>query len=243
MNKLKMIIFLFVLFSLESMAQKDLRKSIEYWLGESNDCEFLRKDFSSAFNYEECSYLGIFGKNKYKINIRFDTILKISDENYLVIGQSKLKNKIVGFKGEIKINSLEFYNYNNYEPLNVCLVVTGTYEFVESDENRGVFSGNFRKYVHYYLKNDSISVNLDFEVSSNEGFAGSWVNPKSGKEYSCHFGFHRYPSSLAGDFDQGGEPNIDPKYKPFGWESYFKQRQGYGSYSNTDCQDKWWLEK
>lgn len=104
----------------------------------------------------------------------------------------------------------------------------------------GVFSGAFRKYVQYYLQNDSISVDLDFEVGSNEGFAGIWKKPQSGAKYSCHFGFYRYPSILAGDFDQGGEPNIDPKYKQYGWESYFKQRGDYGYYTNTDCLDKWW---
>lgn len=113
---------IFVLFSLNSNAQTDLEKSIEKWEQESGYSVFYNKDFSSAFINKGCSYLGIFGENNYKINIRFDNVSKKSNKNYSVVGQSKLKNKIVSFNGEINIEHIEFYGYNSYEPISVSLI-------------------------------------------------------------------------------------------------------------------------
>lgn len=242
MNKLNVLIISFIFFSLVVKAQNDKADSIENWKNNSDYCEFLNKDLSSVFMYESCSYLGIFGNNKYKINIRFDLVEQKNNNIYKVLGRSLLKEKKCDFIGELNVESVELHSYSDYNH-RICLVAKGSYNFTESDKKGGMFSGKFRKYFYYYLQNDSISVDLDFEVSSREGYAGSWKSATSEKDYPCHFGFFRYPGFLAGDFDQGGEPNIDPKYKAFGWEKYFKQRGDYGSYSNTDCIDKWWLEK
>ena len=139
MNKLKILLvtFFFILIALLSVAQKDMLSDIEIWKNQTDYIQFLNNnDVSPAFFYEDASYLGIFGENKYKINIRFDQVSKESDEIYSVIGQSRLKGKIVGFNGEIIIERVELVNLNiDYKEL--CLVLVGTYTFFE-DDKKGV---------------------------------------------------------------------------------------------------------
>ncbi|MBI9053601.1 MAG: hypothetical protein JEY96_07265 [Bacteroidales bacterium] len=243
MNKSKLLIIGLILLSLMGKAQKDTENSIEKWKNQSDYIEFLNNnDVSPAFFYNDASYLGMFGENKYKINIRFDKVSKISDENYSVIGKSRLKGKIVGFTGEINIEHVEFNNID-IDSKELWLVLIGTYKFLEDDKN-GLFHGSYRRYLIYSWKDNSIiTADSHIELSDLEGYAGTWESVVSGKVYSCHFGFNRYSEELGGDFDnRGGEPLMNSKYKKFGWSSHFATEY-LGSYGNVDRYDKWWLEK
>lgn len=220
--------------SYETIAQDSLSSGIKRWFSEDMGSEV---NIASGFYYQECSYLGIFGKNNYKFNIRFDSVSQQSGtQNYYVEGRSLLNDKIVSFKGELKVEHLDLYFI---EPLS--LAVRGSYHFVE--ENGGVFKGVFRKYISATNrdKGNPIFGNIDGEVSHKEGFAGVWIDPENAKEYRCLFGFYRYPEILADDFDtKGGEPHIHPKYKSFGWDSFFQKQEGHGIYTNVECSYDWW---
>jgi len=244
MNKSKILIIGLMLFSIVGNAQNNIENSIEKWKNQTDYIQFLNNnDVSPAFFYENASYLGIFGENNYKINIRFDQVSKISDKNYSVKGKSRLKEKVVGFNGEINIERIELINMDiNYKEL--CLILIGTYKFQEDDEN-GVFRGSYRKYLIYSWKDNTIiSADSHMELSDNEGFAGNWESLVSGKVYSCHFGFSRYSKEFGGDFDnRGGEPIINLKYKTSGWETQYTPESGnIGYYWNVDRYDKWWEE-
>mgnify|MGYP001226816046 FL=1 len=246
MNKLKILLvtFFFILIALLSVAQKDMLSDIEIWKNQTDYIQFLNNnDVSPAFFYEDASYLGIFGENKYKINIRFDEVSKESDEIYSVIGQSRLKGKIVGFTGEINIERIEFVHLD-IDMNELWLVLVGTYNFFE-DDKKGVFQGSYRKYLIYSWKDNSIiPADNHMELSDSEGYAGVWKNLDSMKEYSCLFGFSRYSEELGGDFDnRGGEPIINLKYKNSGWETQYTHEVNIGYYWNVDSNDKWWIEK
>ncbi|MBN1181949.1 MAG: hypothetical protein JXB49_06655 [Bacteroidales bacterium] len=244
MNKLKIIVLTFlVVFSFVCAAQTELEKSIELWKNQLDYIEFLNNnDVSSAFLYEDASYLGIFGVNNHKINMRFDKVSKVSDEKYSVIGKSRLKGKIVGFTGEINIERVEFNNFD-IDSKELWLILVGTYKFLEDDKN-GFFEGSYRKYLIYSWKDNTITyADSHMELSVLEGYAGKWGSLVSGEVYSCHFGFNRYSEELGGDFDnRGGEPLMNSKYKKQGWSSHFVNEH-IGSYGNVDRNDKWWIEK
>lgn len=231
----RLILFIF-LFSFQNLiAQDSLSHIIEKWVEQE---EHLRDiDLSSGFFHENCSLLGIFGSNNYKLNIRFDSVsLSQINQIYYVEGRSLLNDKITSFKGELAIQHIELLDIDQ-----MWLVVSGSYNLVE--EGGGVFKGLLKKYLSYDSKvyNKAIFEDIDAEVGNKEGFAGVWIDPNNHKQYRCLFGFHRYPQSLAQDFDRnGGEPLINVKFKEYGWKTWFEIRKGYSFYSNTDCEDDWW---
>lgn len=232
---IKKILFLFLIFlSHKTTAQDSLTTEIREWFNQDFESDI---DLSSGFYQSDCSYLGIFGNNNHKFNIRFDSVsLKNYTQIYYVEGRSILNNKITPFKGELKVTHIDLLFF---DPLS--LVASGSYLLTEEDG--GVFKGVFRRHL---TLNDKVADrktfdNIQAEVSWKEGFAGSWIDPKNGTEYRCHFGFYRYPEILTGDFDtKGGEPHIHPKYQSFGWDNYFEKQNGHGVYSNTECDYDWW---
>jgi len=213
---------------------------IDAWKNNSNYCEFLYNDFSSVFYYDQCSYLGVFGRNKRKIHIRLDSVFKVTSDRYSVVGSSLLKENVCLFKGEIKIERIEFVHLD-VEGSELWLALVGSYKFAEDNSCGGIFQGKYRKYFVYNWQDKKIQhADSYMELGEEEGFAGVWIDEKKGKSYPCHFGFYRYPSELAGDFDYGGgEPIINPKYRSYGWEPYF-QEGNLGFYRQRDCKDQWW---
>lgn len=244
MNKLISIIFIIIIARQIAGAQTKLELNIEKWKNYTYYNEFFNDDLSSGFYYDSCSYCGIFGTNRTKINMRFNSILKKSGERYEVKGKDILKGKICSFVGNLVIERLEivYLDENNDEAL---LLAVGKYNFVEngSTKGSGVFFGSFRKYIMYSWKNHKFFPADGYtERGSEEGFAGFWKNSSNNSTYECHFGFERYPEDIAGDFDIGdGEPIINPKYKEYGWNSNFEMNgeNEWGYYWSLDC-SKWW---
>lgn len=240
MDKLQKIILKSILIisliypSLKTVAQDIVSAEVKQWFIEDMGSQV---DIASGFYYDNCSYLGIFGENHHKFNIRFDTIYqKHGTQNYYIEGKSILNGKIAPFKGELNVEHLDLY-YT--KPLS--LAVSGSYYLVE--ENGGVFKGVFRKYMSNKTRDiEKLSFgNIDGEVSHKEGFAGVWIDPISKKQYQCLFGFYRYPETLAIGFDtKGGEPHIHPKFRSYGWNEFFEKQNGHGVYTNVECNYDWW---
>lgn len=232
----KAFILLLICSSHQIIAQDSLTADIKQWVMRKDPQSVM--DISSGFYYDDCSYLGAFGKNRYKINIRFDSVKeKGGTQNYYIEGSSLLKKKVTPFKGILHVDHLDLLHVEDgfYE---LIAVATGTYTLTE--DTGGVFKGVFRKYFSYHEDNQTFK-EANMEVSDYEGFAGVWIDPSNGKEYDCHFGFQRYPLSLVGDFEiNGGEPSINPDYKKHGWDAYFKKNGGHGFYGNTECNYNWW---
>ena len=235
-NKVTIFILIFSINNLS--AQTLFKEKVDRW---ANDIPECRVNISSTFYYENCSYLGVFGKNYYKINIRFDSVWqKENKRKYHVEGKSFLNDKICPLKGELAIDHLELIDIQP-EISELILMATGTYQLTEKDG--GVFSGKFKKMFSYRMGDAPQFKEPDEETGEREGFAGVWTDPSNGNEYPCHFGFKQYPEVLTGDFDAGGEPNIDPKYKTYGWARYFEKRNGFAYYTNIECDNDWWKVK
>lgn len=232
---IQVTLFLLIISITNAAAQSNLNEKVNKW---SNGVPEYRVDISSIFYYENCSYLGVFGKNNYKINIRFDTVWqKEGARNYFIEGKSFLNGKICSLEGELTVNHLELMDVQP-DISELTLVATGTYKLTEKEG--GIFTGNFRKYFSYQVGDGSPFKEINEETGDREGFAGVWTDSSAGKEYACYFGFKQYPEALTGDFDAGGEPNIDPKYKTYGWANYFEKRNGFAYYNNIECDDIWW---
>ena len=94
----KLFILFLICLAYDTIAQDSLSSGIKQWFGEDIGSDI---NLSSGFYYEDCSYLGIFGKNNYKFNIRFDSVSRKSfTQIYYVEGRSLLEGKITRFKGE-----------------------------------------------------------------------------------------------------------------------------------------------
>lgn len=232
---LKKIIFVLILVSSsEVFGQDSLTSAIKKWFSEDIESDI---NLASGFYYDDCSYLGIFGNNNYKFNMRFDSVGRKSfTQIYYIEGRSLLRGKVVSFQGEIEVDRIELYFI---EPLS--LVISGSYRFVE--KSGGVFEGVFRKYMSNINRGSGNPIfgNIDAEIGHKEGFAGIWIDPKTAKDYKCLFGFNSYPEILAHDFDlNGGVPSINPDYKKHGWSEFFEKNEDRGFYGNTECNYDWW---
>ncbi len=223
----------YIVFVHIGMTQEMKKDALSTWANENIEHDL---DISQAFYYEDCSYLGIFGENKYKINIRFDSVWIRGVNIYVVEGKGYLKGKVSKFQGLINLEHIDIVT-GQASQSEIIFLASGTYHFTEVEG--GIFTGHFKKHFTYDVRSKIISNYVDMELGENEGFGGVWISPSSQKSYRCHFGFANYPSSLADDFDAGGEPNIDLKYKKYGWEEYFS-KTGYAPYFSTDCEDDWW---
>lgn len=236
MNKL-IIIMVCNLCALYTWSQTS-NSNIDKWKNNATFSIFLQEDLSNAFYYKNDSYLGVFGKNNYKINIRFDTIVKGSPTKYEIIGKSLLKNKSCEFTGVLEIERIELFFINNLK-MEVVLLAVGEYELKESSADGGEFIGVFRKYFVYSLKDGTISPYVDYDFEFEEGYAGIWKNYSDTYTYPCNFGFFRYPKKLVPNFEIGYvEPRINPIYRNNGWESFFIE--GYSYYSNIETENTWW---
>ncbi len=234
------ILFLLLPFSLIG---QDLSKDFEEWKNQPNNYIILddQVDLTSIIYLDSCSYVGVFGANRHKFNMRFDLVKKVSTTQYNVQGKSLLKGEICFFNGKMNIERIEFNRYTSNE---LYLAAIGSYQFEEECEKGGVFKGIFRIYFHYDIVTKKIyDDNNTEEYNYSRGFVGNWIDSMNKNYYPCHFGLMRYPPEIGGDFDDGGgEPIINPKYRQYGWESHFESESGnLGFYWPIDCKNKWWL--
>jgi hypothetical protein len=236
-KKYALFILLFWFIQLNVFAQQTRMEKVDEWYQEKTKGVHSR-DLSPVFYYENCSYIGIWGENCRKINIRLDTVFRDGLDTYHVKGFALLKNRKNEFEGYIKIQNLKF-SYT--DDCWLTMWVGGNYHFTEKN-NHWEFKGKFIKQFAQDIKRKKISTDYGLaEVS--DGFAGVWINKTNNKMYDCYFGFQRYPQSLS-DFDvNGGENIMRKKYKNYGWESYYNIEEGkYGHYRNIECGNTWWEE-
>jgi hypothetical protein len=238
-KKYVLFILLFWFIQLNVFAQQTNMEKVDEWYQEKTKGVHSR-DLSPVFYYENCSYIGIWGENCRKINIRLDTVSRDGSDTYHVKGFALLKNRKDKFEGYIKIKDLRFTTH----PRDCwsTMVVFGSYHFTEKN-NQWKLKGKYLKHFAYYFKKEEI-LNSDRHLGEvRDGFAGVWIDKTNNKMYDCYFGFQRYPQSLS-DFDaHGGENIIRKKYKNYGWESYYNIEEGkYGHYRNIECGNTWWEE-
>lgn len=244
MNNLIKLLFLFAIVPFRLPGQ-EIPDAFMEWKNQPNQ-EFTldeQFDLSSLVYLDNCSYVGVFGANRYKINMRFDSVYKKSDNQYSIKGKSILKGKICSFKGEMNLEKIEL---NRCYETELYLVAIGNYSFQETCNKGGVFYGVFRLYFHYNLVTKELNDDGNTEeYNYSRGFVGNWVDSLSQNYFPCHFGLMRYTMKIGGDFDDGGgEPIINPKYKKYGWESHFDlEHNSVGFFSPVDCDNKWWLEE
>jgi len=236
---------LFILFAwfiqLNVSAQQTSMEEVNEWYQKkTNNTYFI--DMSPVFyssKDKDCSYIGIWGENCQKINIRLDTVFRDDIDIYHVEGYTLLKNRTDEFEGYIKVQHFNFlYMSSPY----IVMAVAGSYHFTEKN-NHWEFQGKFIRHFAQYIKSEKISTKNNKLGEIRDGFAGVWVDKTNNKTYDCFFGFHRYPGSLT-DFDaRGGVSLMKPKYKNYGWESYYNLEKGkYGDYWNKECGNTWWEE-
>jgi hypothetical protein len=239
-----LFILIFWTIQLNVFAQQTNMEKVDEWYQEKTKGVHSR-DLSPVFYYENCSYIGIWGENCRKINIRLDTVFRDGLDTYHVEGFTLLKNRKNEFEGYIKIQNLKFSyihgDCSSKEPW-LPMSVGGRYHFTEKN-NHWEFKGKYIKHFVQYIKSEEISTNDGDLGEVRDGFAGVWIDKTNNKTYDCYFGFQRYPQSLS-DFDvNGGENIMRKKYKNHGWESYYNIEEGkYGHYLNVECGNTWWEE-
>ena len=242
MNKFKLFFLLVILLCIPLDTYTQYIDNLKLWKENNQFTEIHYQDFSKAFYYPECSYIGVLGNKFQKINVRFDSVINKKENNYLVYGKIQEVDRIYNFRGTLTIDGLQLvYFVRDYNQL--CLLSTGNFELSSINYNSIQIKGVFRKFIIYSIKQDLVETADSYmELSTNEGFAGVWIDKVKKDSLPCFFGFHRYPESLTKDFDtRGGVPIINPKYQKYGWDAYFKDDL-IGEYYNTECYDNWWVD-
>lgn len=170
------------------------------------------------------SFVGAFGKNYYRIDLKIDSLIKVNKCNYTMYGSTTLKGKTVPYNGELVITNVRKNKTNVYgdeNPTYFHTEVFAKYKLVEDKSiiGSGVFTGSFHLGVH--LTDDWI---IDYDMWEWEGdgysnyiFDGIWKS-QSGKIYDTYFADGKL---YVGDLNVGaGEFVPNKKYVKNGWFDY-----------------------
>ena len=237
----------------------------EYYGSELSSEELMQTmskyDFSGIWQQKNDALLGFIGENYQRLNIKFITIVKNSDDStkYYVYGKSMVGTNICPFIGEIKLLHVrqveietiykqtlysEFQDEESAERyLAPEYVLLAKYSFFEDPKATG--SGKFEGILktNFYIYNEMVYYNdLRIEVSdpyNNNQCVGTWTSYLTGVSKTCNWGEFRIPYS--GDLDIGaGLFSPDSKYLGNGWYNYSKA----WIYQDTEAQkkerEKWW---
>ena len=195
-------------------------------LSEIKDKEEYRKlpeikdiDLSKLLR-KEINFMGMIGDDIQKMGIVFLSTTRISENEYEIIGKSKIKDNVRDFKGIMKVQDVLESDIDGGEVSTVDGMITGKYSFAQdtTQYGTGVFEGYFKIY-WAYGKNDVISLADFWYTTSNYTilFEGSWKNYQTGEtKNAC---WTDYKGCFPDDFDMSDGPDLVPseKYRSSGW--------------------------
>jgi hypothetical protein len=168
--------------------------------------------------------LGFIGENFQRFHIRFISVTKSSANRYeyLVRGETKVKENVCQFHGTLRVTSAKTYIESDISNVTQGFV-QGDYAFSENPDQKGsgVLKGRFQ--THFYidqhgkLKYDAL--NFEADGFSNNQFEGSWTSYKTKVSKKCNWGDYRIPDSKELDIGTGEFMPV-AKYKANGWMDY-----------------------
>lgn len=210
-------------------------------------------DLSSIIVSEHHDYvLGFIGKEQKRLYMHFSQIVKSKDNPlvYFVEGRSRVANNIVGFKGELKIDSvkndpeaaflLEELPPELQDKKNDFYIVYGSYLLLEDStaNHVGTFKGKWKTYVWVHPVDGLMYNDLVMgDGYSNNEFLGTWTAYGKSSPRPAHWGEFRIPESGSLDYGVGefvpNPENLDPNWKIF--------HRAYQSEPPMDPYEKgWW---
>lgn len=233
MNRIALFIclsFCFNLWSQNLCRTKILEDDEIFQKNELN--KFIKYDFFEVWNQTDANLIyGIIGDNYERILFKFISIKRNEEKSneYIISGKSMVKSNLCDFTGKITVIKIQEVKqpkfglddeYKNKGIKNQG-ILTATYEFVESKEQKG--SGKFQGIMQslWYLDQNDLMKYNDIEINSdkyfNNVFIGVWKSNNTGKEKVCNWADYRVPNVNC-DFDIGvGELSVSNKYQKNGW--------------------------
>ncbi|TAJ15401.1 hypothetical protein DMA11_01835 [Marinilabiliaceae bacterium JC017] len=241
-KKIIITIAVYTLFINDILSQSNCKK--EDWLQKNleviSDSPFNQKllsdyqvlDFSQIMLSNPDTYIGLIGKNKKRLYVKFNSLTKSLHNTsiYFVIGQTVVGINKRNFYGSLEIKrilSLEEYNFGIDDWMKGKIidqgVAIGEYKFFENPKlsATGEFCGTF--ICRWYIDNNGIlrydNIDNDSDSYCNNQFMGTWTSYKTKKTIQCCWGQYRIPGS--GDLDIGAaEFSPNPSYYRYGWDNY-----------------------
>jgi hypothetical protein len=186
---------------------------------EESISEFIGFDFSFLWLDKRIEYIGYIGNDYQKMDIQFDNINKSphSEDEYIVVGTSLVKQNKCNFQGVIKITNIRKLKELNYGvddwmkgKVKDAGIIIAEFEFVENAEQHG--SGVFKGLLYscWYVDNEDVLKYDDIQIYSdnyaNNQFLGSWISHATNEAKRCAWGQYRIPCS--GDLDIGDRKSV-----------------------------------
>lgn len=223
--------------------------------------EFNKINFSKIWMEHQDAVIGYIGDSYQRIFIHLISVIKdkITDNEYLVLGKSKVRNNVCDFQGRFIITHVREFNRAEREALYKNALkhgdeeaisrfgkargfVLAEYYLYENPEQKG--SGVFKGVVksHFYIEKgvlyfDDIDLEIEDKYSNNQ-FCGIWQSYKTGAQRPCNWGAYRIPE--AGDLDIGvGEFSPNTKYLEKGWSTYCRVHNRLESATREE-ESIWW---
>jgi len=206
-------------------------------------------NFSKIWTTNNFEQNGVLGQNYRRIHIHIDkVIVGKSFGTYLVIGKSKVDNKICTFKGTIKLLKIFPNDSCDNSEYKKCGDLFAEYMFYEdsSQNHSGIFHGITE--CSFFKDSTGKSAYVDESMSGADGywnrtFVGTWSEYKTGIVKKCIWGDYRLPFTF--DFDCGdGEMMVSGKYKKNGWQTFADGSEfvsnGKGKWK---LKNRWWEAK
>ncbi len=175
------------------------------------------------------TYQGIIGSKYQRIEVRFLTIKKNTENPHIyeVSGKTKVNNNICDFNGKLiveKIKTLKDSNDYGDSPEISTGMLWGKYILNEnpSQNHVGIFEGKF--YAKYDLSETGIAEAFSdlYYDNYNLTFQGTWQEYNSTDSKRCNWGWNIPPESEHHLFNEyeNGTYIINQQYLDKGWRSY-----------------------
>lgn len=181
--------------------------------------------------------LGYRGTSFDRFYIHYESVKRIDDRRYKVIGKTRCIGAIHDFMGEIIIDSVKAYNPEggyDLKKLEERGIIYGHYQFDESDNQKpiGKYTGNV--YFSFNILDGKVyydAVDCWDDGYCNNQYEGVWVDIKTNRTLPCNWGDYRIPSSSGLDDGSGEFVPSDDARNNHGWGDYN---------SENPNSDEWW---
>ena len=186
-------------------------------------------DFSEIWNDENYLTIGFIGNDFQRLDIKYISIKKDSEnpELYHIKGKSKVKNNICDFQGTIKlVKHYQQTENTDYAYKNEGYILAN-YDFFEdkNQKHSGHFKGVLKTFYAINQNGKLIYPDDGDEPDSNynNGFVGIWTDYKTKKSKPANWGSDFVP--LSGDLNVAtavGDFIPNEKYHKNGWKYHAK---------------------
>lgn len=193
--------------------------------------------------------LGFVGDDYQRFFIHFISVIQNRDDpySYFVYCKTKLNENVLSFQGVMKVKETEKYEISEIPGFYGGSVIFDVILYSRPDlPGSGIIRGTMESYflIESSGKLKYEYVTLGADGYSNNQFAGTLTDYKTGNSVKCHWGEFRIPDS--GNLDSGdGEFSVSDAYLNNGWKTY---RLGNDSDVHTEEAEKareyehseWW---